>query len=186
MFFLIHHLRRVHFLWYKYVLEMSAVAIEQLDRQDIARVHAFSVSVFNTIATPNAHPSLADYEQRFDNRKGIILGAVCDSQLVGYLFAHSSQASEQVASDPKEGIHIWLCATDSMHRRKGIATKLFDAIHDISMDRHVQYLSINTYPEYFPDMYKLLSSDSSYFTCTECCKDSFDNYKCKFKREFSH
>jgi hypothetical protein len=99
-------------------------------RDDISAVHALSCHIFDNQQTPSAHPSLAEWYSRFDERKGMIL-AVCTTnddndsspraqltpeKLCSYIFAYESKS---VLSE-KLCMHVWLCATEDPHRSKGI------------------------------------------------------------------
>lgn len=138
-------------------------------REDIPRVHSFSQRVFDAQSTPNEHPTLEDWYKRYDDRKGIVIIAVKDTgnmeslgNIGSFLFAYESPS---VILD-HSCLHIWLCATDLSYRGKGLMRQLFDFISQEALqNRNLNTLSINTYPIYFPSMYKLLSKKDLGFQC---------------------
>ena len=112
--------------------EVHSHKILQCRRDDIPAVHAFSCRVFDTQVTPSNHPSVDEWYTRYDERKGMIMVVVNDAigevagdesdesireKICSYLFAYES---ESVQLSGKSCMHIWLCATESQHRGKGL------------------------------------------------------------------
>jgi len=153
----------------------NGFTVVQCVREDIPAIHAFSRHVFDNQNTPNEHPSLDEWFSRFDQRKGIILAVtsghcIDDSGLLvtdqldqeaicSYLFAYESKSVLSEANC----MHVWLCATEPQHRGQGITRELFALVsHEATQIRQsTTILAVNTYPAYFPHMYRLLSRSDS-------------------------
>jgi len=136
-------------------------------RDQIPEVYTFSRSIFDTLHTPSDHPSIEEWYSRFDNQNGIVVCATSlDAQstsnvdvgkIYAYLFAHEKRSS---LSDDV-GLHIWLCASDPALRKRGLTRSLFSLVDSLASERKLSFVSINTYPDYFPDMNRLLSRPDS-------------------------
>ena len=123
----------------------------EAEETDMGNVHSFSVDCFRNIDTPGPTPNVEEWERRFVDGSIIILArSRADDQIAAFAFAHPRLVCG------RSTLHIWLAATAPNHQRNGLMHKLLGTLEVASTGKYEE-LTINTYKNYFPQMYALLS-----------------------------
>ena len=163
-----------------------------LSQEHLPKVYAFSCDVFSRTDTPNEHPSLEEMTARYLNRRGALCcmfskedegGNVDTIPIAAYLMAYESPYPHGESSC----LHVWLCATHENFRGRGFASKMFAEMEKVCVERNLKSLRVNTYPRYFPNMFKFLSRGESGFvqtaTATTATLSALDTGKVSFEKK---
>lgn len=119
--------------------------IRELTEQDIPAAHDLSVEVFGESASEPKY-SLQVWKENL-GKNGLLLGTFMDGALVGFKFGYEREPGS---------FHSWLGGVREPYRHQGIMRLLTERQEAWARSRGYRVLTVNTYQEKFPAMYKLL------------------------------
>ncbi len=133
-------------------MEICQLDFEHFDEDKIYQVFLKSCEWFNVSPhTINVAPScFEEWLFRLQNLGGQITYTTFQLNIVGFVFTY---IRNNVVNSLQR--HIWLAATDPLHRRAGIMKALFKTTESAFVGL---MLTVNTYPSKFPNMPKFLES----------------------------
>ena len=126
------------------------IVIKQLDEKDFPEVIKLSLSIFKPKAGKQDRYHNIQRWKKYFKHKGILLGAFINKKLVGYLFCYQRESNQN-------SLHCWAAGVDKKYRQKGILKKLISKLIKILKEKNYKALTINTWPEKFPEMYAYLT-----------------------------
>ena len=92
--------------------------------------------------------SLDVWKDRFHNMSGLLLGVRENSskEIIAFMFLYQKSASQ---------LHIWLAGTRQDFRCRGAMSMMFTFALATAKERAVEKLTLNTYPDKFPNMFRM-------------------------------
>eukprot|EP00438_Fugacium_kawagutii_P008367 Skav228123 [mRNA] locus=scaffold1220:233952:234455:+ [translate_table: standard] len=79
-----------------------------------------------------------------------------DGRIASFLTAYQSKKIDRTkATAESDCLHLWMAGTLPEHRGKRMMSAIFQKALEIAAERGLQYVTLNTFPEEFCEMFKL-------------------------------
>ncbi|CAJ1423542.1 unnamed protein product [Effrenium voratum] len=126
--------------------------VEVHGEEALPEVWALHDAVFGASAQAEA----AKWRQRMAEGRGFHLVVRQDGRVVSFLTAYESNKEARTTPvDHGDCLHLWMAGTLPAFEGRGFMSALFAAALDVAKTRSLRQVTLNTFPERFPAMYKL-------------------------------
>lgn len=97
------------------------------------------------------------WKQRLAEGHGLHLVIRQDGRIASFLTAYQSKKIDRTKACVAESdcLHLWMAGTLPEHRGKRMMSAIFQKALEIAAERGLQYVTLNTFPEEFCEMFKL-------------------------------
>lgn len=121
---------------------------KQNDIGTIDEVINLSIDTFRpkTIQEEEKYHSRKDWIEKI-SEGGLLISAFDGKKCIGFSFTYEREP---------ESKHIWIVAVDKDYRKKGVWKHMYQKTLDWSKKLGTKKITINTYKDKFPNMYKFL------------------------------
>ncbi|CAK9090375.1 Dehydrogenase/reductase SDR family member on chromosome X (DHRSXY) (Short chain dehydrogenase/reductase family 46C member 1) (Short chain dehydrogenase/reductase family 7C member 6) [Durusdinium trenchii] len=132
-----------------------AASMDRLQAEYAEALHEV-LQLHKVIFGDSRHPE-DEWRVRLAGGAGFHLVIRQEGKILSFLTAYQSRRHERTTPcvEKSDCLHIWMAGTRSDCKKRGFMSAIFQKALDIADARGLRYVTLNTYPEKFPEMYHL-------------------------------